>query len=225
MILGKKIWQRELRNLKISSDNLPNESDICQAFKVSSIGSFYENLGKSDISSKQVYDFLKQFSEKASAWQKLKIFNVFSSSEDTPIIIGYNERFLLNYASCCNPLPGDAVKGIFKNGKGIEIHKVSCKNLNRFPQEQQLSLQWEQPNIARRKFKCILKIEAKENVAIEKIFYAVANHNAVVKKAIFESKEGQLAGRLDLLGFNSAQVKTIEQSLQLIAGVKKVTVL
>jgi GTP pyrophosphokinase len=225
MILGKKIWQRELRNLKILNESLPNENDICLAFKVNSISSFYENLGKSDISSKQISDFLKQFSEKASTWQKLKIFNVFSSSEDTPIIIGYNERFLLNYASCCNPLPGDAVKGIFKNGKGIEIHKVNCKNLNNFSQEQQLSLQWEQPNITKRKFKCILRIEAKENVAIEKIFYTVSNHNAVVKKAIFENKEGQVAGRIDLFGFNSAQVKTIEQSVQLIAGVKKVTVL
>ncbi|MDR1830185.1 MAG: RelA/SpoT family protein [Candidatus Fibromonas sp.] len=226
VVLGQKIWQKELQNLKISNVNSPLNSDICKAFKVQNISSFYENLGKGDIPLEEIFTFLKQYSDSSYAWSKLKLFNVFGSSEETPISIGYNERFLLNYASCCNPLPGDPVEGILKSGKGIEIHKEDCKILNKIPQEQRLTLQWETPEQAELGQKCVLRVEATDRVAIEKdIFNAIARHNALVKKTIFESKEGRVNGRVDLLAFNSAQIKNIEQSLQTVAGIRKVTVL
>ncbi len=225
VFLGKKIWQKELQNLRISSVNFPYDSEICKAFKVQNIGAFYENLGKGEIPLKDIFSFLKQYSDHSYVWSKLKLFNVFSSSEDSPISIGYNERFLLNYASCCNPLPGDTVKGILKSGKGIEIHKEDCKILSKIPQDQRLALQWEEPESAEREQKCVLRVEATDRVAIEKdIFNAIARHNALVKKTIFESKEGRVNGRVDLLAFNSAQIKNIEQSLQTVAGIRKVTV-
>ncbi|MDR2731701.1 MAG: RelA/SpoT family protein [Fibromonadaceae bacterium] len=225
-VLGQKIWQREVQALKIPKENFPNEDDICKAFNVQNINAFYESLGKSEIPLKKIFAFLKQYSDESYTWQKLKFLNVFSSTEDTPISIGYNERFLLSYAQCCNPLPGDMVKGILKSGKGIEIHKASCRVLNKLPQEQQLSLQWEHTNSAKREFKCILQIEALDRVAIEEdIFRAVSKHNALVKKTIFESKKGQIKGRIDLLAFNSAQVNNIKQSLQAVAGIRKIKLL
>ncbi len=225
MLLGKKIWQKELQNLKISNVNSLYDADICKAFKVQNINAFYENLGKGEIPLKDIFTFLKQYSDHSYAWSKLKLFNVFSSSEDSPISIGYNERFLLNYASCCNPLPGDLVKGILKSGKGIEIHKEDCKILNKIPQDQLLALQWEEPEAAEREQKCVLRVEATGRVAIEKdIFSTIAKYNALVKKTIFESKEGRVNGRIDLLAFNSAQIKNIEQSLQTVAGIRKVVV-
>jgi len=225
VFLGQKIWQKELQNLKISKENSPSDSDVCKAFNVQGINSFYENLGKGEIPIENIFAFLKQYSDNSYAWSKLNIFNVFSSSEAAPISIGYNERFLLNYASCCNPLPGDAVEGILKSGKGIEIHKENCKVLNKIPQEQRLALQWENTEFAKQEQKCVLRIEAMDGVAIEKdIFNTIAKYNALVKKTIFESREGRVNGRVDLLAFNSAQIKNIEQSLQTVAGIRKVVV-
>jgi len=222
-ILGQKIWQKELHNLKISKDNYPKDADICKNFSIQNMNAFYENLGKGDIPLKDLYAFLKRYSE--HSWAKLKILNVFSS-DDEPLIIGHNERFLLNFASCCNPLPGDLVEGIMKSGKGIEIHKEDCKILNKIPQMQRLSLQWEAPEGAIRERKCILRIEAMDRVAIEKdVFNTIAKHNALVKKTIFESKDGRTNGRIDLLAFNSTQIRNIEQSLKTVAGIRKVSVL
>jgi len=224
-LLGRKIWQRELQALKIPKGNIPSEKDICLEFKTQSMNHFYESLGKNEIPIKMIFDFLKQYSSNSYVWQKLKLLNVFSSNEDTPISIGHNERFLLNYAPCCNPLPGDSIKGILKNGKGIEIHKVNCKILDKFPQEQQLALQWEQPEDEKRELKCILQLEAKGKIAMEDIFRVISKHNAFVKKTIFENKEGLIKGRIDLLAYNSAQVKNIELSLQAIAGITKIKLL
>jgi GTP pyrophosphokinase len=224
VLLGQKIWQRELQGLKITSENFPEDSDICKAFKTQNINSFYENLGKGEIPLKDVFAFLKQYSN-SSSWSKT-FFKVFSSEESTPISIGYDERFLLSYASCCNPLPSDPVKGILKSGKGIEIHKANCKVLNKFPEEQWLDLQWNMPNYENQEFKCVLQIEAVDRIAIEEdIFRVISKHNAFVKKTIFKSKEGRVNGRIVLLVFNSAQIKDIEQALQTVAGIRKIKVL
>ena len=112
-----------------------------------------------------------------------------------------------------------------KSGKGIEIHKENCKILNKFPQEQQISLQWEQQNTAKPEFRCVFRVEAADKMQMEDIFRAVSKHKALVKKTIFENKEGQLRGKIDLLAYNSAQVKNIEQSLKAIAGIQRIQLL
>ena len=222
-ILGQKIWRKELQSLKIPRENSPSEADICEAFEVQSINLFYERLGKSEIPLKNIFKFLKQYSDDSHLWQKLKL--VFSSKENVPISISYNERFLLSYATCCNPLPGDQVMGIMKSGEGIEIHRENCKILNKFPQEQQLLLQWDLPSSAKPAFRCVFRIEATDRMLAQDIFCAVSKHKALIKKAIFENKDGQFRGKLDLLAFNSAQVKNLEQSLKILNGIQKIKLL
>jgi GTP pyrophosphokinase len=217
--LGQKIWQRELQSLKVQKENAPTDSDVCRAFNATNINSFYENLGKGNIPLKSVLDFLNQYSY--SSWTKLRL--LFASSESAPISIGHGERFLLNYATCCNPLPGSPSEGILISGKGIEIHSVGCKVLNKIPQEQRFALLWEHPNSSDKELKCVLQIEAVDRVAIEEdIFHVISKYNVFVKKTIFRSRKGRVDGKVDLLAFNSAQIKNIEQSLQTVAGVSKV---
>jgi len=219
-LLGRKIWQRELLSLKIQKEKIPPDADICQAFNTQSINSFYENLGKGDIPLKNILDFLHQYSD-YSSWAKFKL--LFSSEENISMTIGYDERFLLHYAPCCNPLPGDSVEGILKSGKGIEIHRANCKVLNKIPEEQRLTLLWEQQNTPTRTLECAFHIEAMDRLAIqEDIFRVISKNNLLVKKTIFRSKDGQVRGRVNLLALNPAQIKNVKQSLQTVVGVNKV---
>ena len=38
----------------------------------------------------------------------------------------------VNYAGCCNPVPGDAILGIINTGRAITIHRRDCPNLEGF---------------------------------------------------------------------------------------------
>ncbi len=38
------------------------------------------------------------------------------------------DNLMLNYAKCCNAVPGDKVIGYTTRGRGITIHKQNCKN-------------------------------------------------------------------------------------------------
>ncbi|HRR08530.1 MAG TPA: bifunctional (p)ppGpp synthetase/guanosine-3',5'-bis(diphosphate) 3'-pyrophosphohydrolase [Rhodothermales bacterium] len=38
------------------------------------------------------------------------------------------DNLIIQYASCCNPIPGDEVFGLISSGRGIRIHRTNCKN-------------------------------------------------------------------------------------------------
>ncbi|MCH8542334.1 MAG: bifunctional GTP diphosphokinase/guanosine-3',5'-bis pyrophosphate 3'-pyrophosphohydrolase [Alcanivorax sp.] len=46
-----------------------------------------------------------------------------------PLAIRGTEGLLVSYAKCCHPLPGDAVLGHLSAGRGIVVHRDTCKNL------------------------------------------------------------------------------------------------
>jgi len=222
-ILGRKIWQRELQVLKIPHERHPMDSDICHAFSSANINSFYENLGKGEISLQDVFAFLKKYADETPSSPLLSLFR-FRSADNTPLTISQNEKSLITYAKCCNPLPGDKIKGLLKPGEGIEIHKSDCKALSKTPEEQMLVLQWELSNPVKQASKCIFRVESIDRVNIEEdILKVISSNNVRIQKTIFESKEERVNGRIDILALNDAQINSIEQSLNAVAGIRKVT--
>jgi len=45
-----------------------------------------------------------------------------------PVIISGTEGLVVNFAKCCNPVPGDAIVGFLSTGRGIVIHRRTCGN-------------------------------------------------------------------------------------------------
>jgi GTP pyrophosphokinase len=223
-VLGKKIWQRELLVLKIPANKVPQEGVVCKFFSSPSMSSFYENLGRGDISLQKVLAFLKRSTENDTIFSISGILGIFSASDNTPIILDQNERLLLNYAKCCNPLPGDKVKGLIKHGKGIEIHKTDCKILNNYPEEHCLDLRWDSQNSSEHKFKCIFRVESIDRICMEEdILAAISRNNVRIKKTIFETMEDKIKGKIEVLALSQYQIGNIERSLNAVVGVRKVT--
>lgn len=54
---------------------------------------------------------------------------VSSESPNAPIIIENSEGLITSFARCCYPLPGDHILGHISPGRGLVIHRESCKNL------------------------------------------------------------------------------------------------
>ncbi len=46
-----------------------------------------------------------------------------------PLVIDDTNWQLLNYAICCNPIPGDPIYSHFTSGRGMVIHRHKCKNI------------------------------------------------------------------------------------------------
>lgn len=64
---------------------------------------------------------------------------------DTPLAIRGTEGFMVSYARCCRPLPGDPIAGYLSSEKGVVVHRENCRNLAdlRDKPEQWIPLRWD----------------------------------------------------------------------------------
>lgn len=65
--------------------------------------------------------------------------------QPAPLIIKGTEGMVVAYATCCYPIPGDAIIGLITEGKGIMIHTENCVWLqeHRPKREKSIHVQWE----------------------------------------------------------------------------------
>lgn len=61
-----------------------------------------------------------------------------------PVAIRGTEGFMVSYAKCCHPIPGDPIEGYLSSEKGVVVHRESCKNLAemRENRERLVALRW-----------------------------------------------------------------------------------
>jgi len=51
------------------------------------------------------------------------------SNKPKPLVIRGTEGMVIALAKCCRPIPGDSVMGHLSSGRGMVIHRDSCKNI------------------------------------------------------------------------------------------------
>ncbi len=64
---------------------------------------------------------------------------------DRPLLIKGAEGGVINFGKCCRPIPGDHIIGHLSAGRGIVIHRDSCRNVAEFDRapDKWLEVEWE----------------------------------------------------------------------------------
>lgn len=65
-------------------------------------------------------------------------------NKQTPLVIKGTEGMVLEFSSCCHPIPGDPILGILNRGKGIQVHTEKCKHIVKLLNHPEycMSLRW-----------------------------------------------------------------------------------
>ncbi|WP_091738062.1 RelA/SpoT family protein [Marininema mesophilum] len=53
------------------------------------------------------------------------------------------DNLLVRLSRCCNPVPGDEIKGFVTQGRGVSVHRSDCANLNSVGKERMVEVEWE----------------------------------------------------------------------------------
>ncbi len=61
---------------------------------------------------------------------------------ESPVLINGESDVLVNYARCCNPLPGEPVVGYITRGRGITVHHHSCATVLSLEEDRRVPVQW-----------------------------------------------------------------------------------
>lgn len=150
--LGQEILERLFKgeNLEFSEKSLVN---ILPNFEADSIDDIYAKVGEGLVTGwdvlKAVYPAYKQ-SRLGKVVQAIKVPSFKrvlkkNKSKAEPLKIkGLIPGMAVHFAGCCHPLPGDRIVGIVTTGKGVAIHTIDCKMLEKYSGEPErwLDIAW-----------------------------------------------------------------------------------
>ncbi|MBP0985791.1 MAG: bifunctional (p)ppGpp synthetase/guanosine-3',5'-bis(diphosphate) 3'-pyrophosphohydrolase, partial [Oscillospiraceae bacterium] len=137
---GKNILEKELRRemIRIPADKYDDFLDeLVRRQRLNTKDELFAEIGYGGIpinriipKAREEYEKIKKAEEPLSAavasFQEAPITR--TKSVDGVIIEGM-DNCLIRFSRCCNPLPGDEIVGFITRGKGVSIHKASCKNV------------------------------------------------------------------------------------------------
>ena len=89
-----------------------------------SASSFVVRLKEENILSKESNDINKTIEEQIHKSEK-------KASKDSfyGVTVKGESNLMVRFAKCCNPVPGDEIKGYITKGRGVSIHRMDCSNL------------------------------------------------------------------------------------------------
>ena len=168
IVLGKEILEKELRKLKKISflNKIKNNTNL---FDISNEEALYINLSSGKIT---VKDLINKLEPKAIIEDSIEDetltqrFIRKARGLAKGVTVGGVDNTMINYGKCCNPIPGDEIIGYITQGRGVTIHRVSCKNYPLSSSNRLITVEW---NISdNTSFMVRLKIEGEDRKDLAK---------------------------------------------------------
>ncbi|WP_420591598.1 GTP diphosphokinase [Bacterioplanoides sp.] len=130
---GRQLVLRELDRLDLVDQPL---SDVAERMNMKSVDDMFAAVGAGDLRTGQVVHAVLQQADRLAPrmdQQELPLLRKPESSEksasaDDVYIEGVG-NLLTNLANCCQPVPGDDIRGYVTLGRGVNVHRSDCENL------------------------------------------------------------------------------------------------
>lgn len=225
--LGKEIWERELRMFKIQTKNQPDADTICRYFGAPNIDAFYERVGQGEMPLSDLQRFIQplagpEFQEgKENFPFRLFLKDKNNTHSQLPVQVGNEASFLIHFAPCCAPIPGEPIVGALVPKRGIEVHKQNCKELEKVPASRLLAMEWNVNSTQEFTSHLCIKTDYRKGVTAD-ILAELTKSNAMLDRmsAVFTRDAGRI--RLVLRASRREQLEGLIRSIENIQGVHEV---
>ena len=147
-----------------------NCSNVNELFlQISRGGSTVSKLGQKLIEYYEADNQIKE-KEQENIEVKKKPAPRTSGNSENGIIVKGADNLLIRRATCCNPVPGDAIIGYISKGKGITVHRIDCANIRNIREEDRgrlIEVNWDSPN-ENRKYYADIQVVSEERKGLFK---------------------------------------------------------
>ena len=148
IILGKEILEKGLRKIKKIA-LLKKITKNHHLFESSNEESLFINLADGDII---VKDLVNKIEPKENMHQEIEDESLTQKfirkarGIAKGVTVGGISNTLISYGKCCNPVPGDDIVGYITQGRGVTIHRASCKNYPISASNRLIPVEWDMSN-------------------------------------------------------------------------------
>jgi guanosine-3',5'-bis(diphosphate) 3'-pyrophosphohydrolase len=230
---GKEMWEKRVKKAKLSI----NEDDLTRFLterRIENVGSFFLGIKQGKIDPDEIIAMILQEQRQPSpvVTEEGKItglFNKFiSTARDVAtggiILDGSQDRYMHNYAKCCQPIPGDEVVGFVTTGEGIKIHRRSCKNIQLMMQVESsrvVEVQW--PRNDGVLFVSGVRVSGDDRPGmLNDITHAISTYlNTNIRSVNIDAQAGIFEGTFILNVQNKEHLGKILERIRRIRGIKR----
>ncbi len=149
LALGRDLLEKEFRRHNLKFSNFVKSDEINKVFdeySVNGLDELISQVGMGRLSAKRVVNsFLagETVSVEEPATNKIKKRKTASPSMGVSIVGAEDmDDVLINFAKCCNPIPGDEILGYISRGRGIIVHTNNCPYIKRTNKERIVNIEW-----------------------------------------------------------------------------------
>ncbi|MBT6123624.1 MAG: bifunctional GTP diphosphokinase/guanosine-3',5'-bis pyrophosphate 3'-pyrophosphohydrolase [Halieaceae bacterium] len=214
--LGQRLLDRALAGLDSNLETIPEDElqEYLQEHQYESLEQLLEDIARGNrlpaITAQQL------LGEPAEEQQE--------PDNAHPVAICGTEGFMLSYAKCCHPIPGDPIEGYLSSEKGVVVHRERCNNLGdmRVNSERLVALRWDDQ--VEGEYAVELRIEVENRRGMIAVLATRINAMGVnIEKISTEDKDYQFTFvDLEMLVENRIHLARIMKRLRSTTSVRKV---
>jgi guanosine-3',5'-bis(diphosphate) 3'-pyrophosphohydrolase len=214
--LGQRLLDRALAGLDSNLETIPEDElqEYLQEHQYESLEQLLEDIARGNrlpaITAQQL------LGEPAEEQQE--------PDNAHPVAIHGTEGFMLSYAKCCHPIPGDPIEGYLSSEKGVVVHRERCNNLGdmRVNSERLVALRWDDQ--IEGEYAVELRIEVENRRGMIAVLATRINAMGVnIEKISTEDKDYQFTFvDLEMLVENRIHLARIMKRLRSTTSVRKV---
>lgn len=239
--LGQELLEKEFRKhgynlLKTLKSEMIQENEELKKTGANDLDDLFVRVGYGKLLPKQVFDALKLKGEaeptaeeqKEGFFQKILKSAAKKEKKKTRSMISVDgmDDILVRFGKCCNPIPGDPIRGFITRGRGIIIHKSDCQKVFSFDSNRSIDVGWTVDSVPDGVARTVrIRIISNDSPGLLKAMseaFSVLGmniHNAQVRA----TKDGKAVCLFDVSVKDTHQLNIAIQNLQKIKGVMGVS--
>jgi GTP pyrophosphokinase len=98
---------------------------------------------------------------------------------------------VVSYGKCCTPIPGDQIIGVLSKGRGIVIHRESCRNIDsvRSQNDKLIDVNW--ADDAEGEFTCMIRLDVSNKPGVlARSATVISDEGANIENVEVEDRDG-----------------------------------
>jgi len=136
------------------------------------------------------------------------------------LLITGSERGVLTFATCCHPLPGDAIMGYLSAGKGVVVHRRDCPNVEAFGRTPDRCLVMDWDREVKGDYMAALRVEVDNRPgALAQVAAAIAESDSNIDSVEYRERDVNLS----IMQFG-IEVRSVEHLAEVVRRVRRLQV-
>jgi len=215
---GRQLVLRELDRLDLVNEPL---TDVAKDMNMKSVDDMFAAVGAGDLRVGQIVHTVLKKSDAGNSQQELPLSRKPEHAERNTkaddIYIDGVGNLLTQLAQCCQPVPGDDIRGYITVGRGVTVHRSDCDNLLHLEAvEPQRLLQVSWGNKPNSTYPVDMLIQAYDRTGLLRdVSSVLANERINVISVNTQSNQGENTANMQL----TVEVESLERFARLMSKI------